>query len=192
MEHPQTNGQAESANKVVLNELKKRLGSVKGKWVEEIVEVLWAYWCTPLSTTGETPYNLTYDTNAMLLVEVGEPTIRRGLHDLKVNEECLRTELDLLQESRDKAKIREEACKRIVARRYNSKTKPKAFQEGDLVWRMKGEARKIPAEGKFNANWEGPFKIKENLQNGAYRLEQLNGREVPKTWNANHLKMYFS
>jgi len=57
---------------------------------------------------------------------------------------------------------------------------------------MKGEARRIPAEGKFNANWEGPFKIRENLQNGAYRLEHLDGREVPRTWNASHLKMYFS
>jgi len=114
-------------------------------------------------------------------LEVGEPTIRRELHDLKINEE-----------SRDKAKIREKACKQIVARRYNSKTKPRAFQEGDLVWRMKGEARKVPTEGKFNANWEGLFKVRENLQNGAYRLEQLNGQEVPKTWNASHLKMYFS
>ena len=138
MEHPQTNGQAEFANKVILNELKKRLGSAKGKWVEELVEVLWAYRCTPHSTTRETPYNLTYGTDAMLPVEVRESTIRRELHNLKINKECLRTELDLLQESRDKAKIREEACKRIVARRYNSKTKPRAFQEGDLVWRMKG------------------------------------------------------
>jgi len=40
VEHPQTNGQAESANKVIVNELKKRLGSAKGKWVEELVEVL--------------------------------------------------------------------------------------------------------------------------------------------------------
>nr|KYP55449.1 Pol polyprotein [Cajanus cajan] len=30
VEHPQTNGQAEAANKVILRELKKRLGSAKG------------------------------------------------------------------------------------------------------------------------------------------------------------------
>ena len=30
IEHPQTNGQAEAANKVILNELKKRLGPAKG------------------------------------------------------------------------------------------------------------------------------------------------------------------
>jgi len=41
----------------------------------------------------------------MLLVEFGEPTIRRGLHDLKVNEEFLRTELDLLQKSLNLKKL---------------------------------------------------------------------------------------
>nr|KYP66423.1 Gypsy retrotransposon integrase-like protein 1 [Cajanus cajan] len=43
VEHPQSNGQAEAANKVILTELKKRLGSAKGAWVDELPEVLWAY-----------------------------------------------------------------------------------------------------------------------------------------------------
>ncbi|XP_017405653.1 uncharacterized protein LOC108319132 [Vigna angularis] len=34
VEHPQTNGQAEAANKALLTELKKRLGEAKGLWVE--------------------------------------------------------------------------------------------------------------------------------------------------------------
>ena len=40
IEHPQTNGQAEAANKVILVELRKRLDSTKGRWPEELVEVL--------------------------------------------------------------------------------------------------------------------------------------------------------
>ena len=51
VEHPQTNGQAEAANKVLLNELRKRLGTAKGRWTKELPEVLWAYRCTPQSTT---------------------------------------------------------------------------------------------------------------------------------------------
>jgi len=128
----------------------------------------------------------------MLSVQFGELTIRLELHNLKLNEECQKTELDLLQEMHEKAKVREEACKQRAARRYNSKTKSHLFQEGDLVWRMRGEARKLVAEGKFSSNWEGPFIVKENLRNGAYRLQHLDGREVPRTWNASHLKMYFS
>ena len=75
VEHPQTNGQAEVANKVLLNELRKRLDTAKGRWTEELPEVLWAYRCTPQSTTQETPYSLTYGTEAMIPVEVREPTI---------------------------------------------------------------------------------------------------------------------
>nr|KYP55953.1 Pol polyprotein [Cajanus cajan] len=51
VEHPQANCQAEAANKVILSELKKRLGDAKGLWTEELPEVVWAYRCSPQSTT---------------------------------------------------------------------------------------------------------------------------------------------
>lgn len=41
VEHPQTIDQAEVANKVILVELKKQLHNVKGRWAEELFEVLW-------------------------------------------------------------------------------------------------------------------------------------------------------
>jgi len=75
VEHPQSNGQAEAANKVILNELKKRLALPKGKWIEKLIEVLWAYHCTPQTTTQETLYSLTYDIEVMILVKVGEPSL---------------------------------------------------------------------------------------------------------------------
>jgi len=96
VEHPQTNGQAEATNKVILNELRKRLGKAKDRWTEELIEVLWAYRCTPQTTTQETPYSLTYGTEAMIPVEVAEPTIRRQMFDLTLNEESLPVNLDLV------------------------------------------------------------------------------------------------
>jgi len=133
VEHPQTNGQAEAANKVILDELKKRLGPAKGKWSEELLEVLWAYRCTPQSTTQETLYILTHGTEAMISVEIGEPSLRRQTLDLDLNRESLLIGLDLINKFRDKAKIREEACKIQATKRCNSKVKPKNFQKADLV-----------------------------------------------------------
>nr|XP_025625585.1 uncharacterized protein LOC112717875 [Arachis hypogaea] len=43
VEHPQTNGQVESANKVILLGLKKRLDNKKGAWADELASVLWSY-----------------------------------------------------------------------------------------------------------------------------------------------------
>ncbi|XP_072076708.1 uncharacterized protein [Arachis hypogaea] len=40
VEHPQTNGQVESANKVILLGLKKRLDNKKGAWADELASVL--------------------------------------------------------------------------------------------------------------------------------------------------------
>ncbi|XP_014511562.1 uncharacterized protein LOC106770260 [Vigna radiata var. radiata] len=143
---------AEAANKSIISELKKRLGCAKGLWVEELPEVLWAYKCTPHGSTGETPFNLTYGTDAMLPVEIGEPTIRREMQDMNLNENQLRVNLDTLPEKREVAMIRNVAQKRLLVRRYNTKVKPRSFTAGDLVWRKRGEARKEKAYGKLSGN----------------------------------------
>ena len=133
---------------------------------------------------------MTYDTNAMIPVEVGVPTLRRQLIDLSMNNESLAVNLDLISELCDKARIRDEATKLRGARRYNSKVSPRCFRQGDLVWRMRSHARKD--ERKFSSNWEGPFHVRILADKGAYRLATLAGKVIPGTWNATHLKFYFS
>ena len=192
VEHPQTNGQAEATNKVILGQLKRRLGSAKGLWAEKLLEILWAYRCTLQTSTGETPFNLTYGTEAMLPVEINEPTLWRQIEDWNSNNECLRTDLDLIEELRERVQIKEEAVNRRASKRFNAKVKPMSFNEGDLVWRMRTNARKDPQQGKLASNWEGPFRVLENLKNGAYRLETLDEKVLLRTWNASHLKFYFS
>ena len=54
--YPLGNGQAEAANKVIINGIKKRLDDVKGKWVEELPHVLWTYRTTPHKSIRETPF----------------------------------------------------------------------------------------------------------------------------------------
>ena len=45
--YPQSNGQAKAVNKTILNGLKKKSDGVKGRWAEELPNVLWAYRTTP-------------------------------------------------------------------------------------------------------------------------------------------------
>ncbi|XP_061367151.1 uncharacterized protein LOC133310267 [Gastrolobium bilobum] len=77
VEHPQTNEQVESANKILTNGLKRRVEGCKGSWVEELDNVLWGYRTSVQSSIQETPFKMTYGFEAMLPVEVGEPTWRR-------------------------------------------------------------------------------------------------------------------
>ena len=53
--HPQSNGQVEVTIRTLKAALKTKLEGLKGKWVEYLLEVLWAYRTTRKSATKETP-----------------------------------------------------------------------------------------------------------------------------------------
>jgi len=89
------------------------------------------------------------------------------------------THLDLLSELRDKAQIRNLEAKQRAAKKYNANLCPRSFAKGDLVWRIASSARK--KDDKFSANWNDPFRIREDVGGGAYKLEQLLGEEIPNT-----------
>ena len=55
---------------------------------------------------GETPFELTYGTEAMIPVEVGVVSIRRMVFNKEDNDDHLRINLDYLDEVRDKASER--------------------------------------------------------------------------------------
>jgi len=100
-----------------------------------------------------------------------------------------RMNLDLQDEVREEARVKADAVKRRVERRYNSRIKPRRFRDGDLVMR---KAHQYEMENKLSPKWIGPFRITEALGNDAYRLETLEGGAIPRTWNATHLKFYYS
>jgi len=79
VEHPQVNGLAEAANKVILRGIRGRLGMAKTKRVEKLNVVLWAYRTTPHSTTSESPFRLTYGTEAVI-VTPQYPVLRISLN----------------------------------------------------------------------------------------------------------------
>ncbi|GAU50120.1 hypothetical protein TSUD_192410 [Trifolium subterraneum] len=189
-EQPQTNGQAEAANRVLLRGLRRRMGASKGNWTEELHNVLWSYRTTPHSTTGETPFRLTYGTEAVIPVEIGEPSSRIEYPlEEDINDELLREELDLVEELRTGASLREATLKQKIAARHDKRVIKREFEVGSLVLRRN---QKDSRERKLAANWEEPYRVRGKTENGAYHLEDLYGKEIPRTWNAEKLKQYYS
>ncbi|KAK3015328.1 hypothetical protein RJ639_007271 [Escallonia herrerae] len=104
--HPQTNGQTKVTNRTLLQGIKKKLDGAKGLWVEELPKILWAYNTTTRNPTGETPFSLSFGTEALIPVEVGLPSLQLTAYDSIQNEEALRANLDLLEERREQAAMR--------------------------------------------------------------------------------------
>nr|GEV47853.1 reverse transcriptase domain-containing protein [Tanacetum cinerariifolium] len=86
-------------------------------------------------SNGDTPFSLTYGTETIIPVEIGMPTLRTAEVDLVQNNEALEINLDLLEERREQAAIREAKSKAKMVKYYNSKVRNTSFKPGDLVYR---------------------------------------------------------
>ena len=86
MAHPQTNGQVERANGMILQGLKPRIFNKLNKfgwrWLTELPSVIWSLRTTPSRATGFSPFFLVYGAEVILPTEsMG----RRGSRHTKSN-----------------------------------------------------------------------------------------------------------
>ncbi|XP_075081667.1 uncharacterized protein LOC142166396 [Nicotiana tabacum] len=150
--HPSANGQAESTNKVIIQNIKKSLEAAKVKWTEELPGVLWAYRTTTKSIMGKIPFSLVYGAEALIPVEVNE----------EANNEALLVRLDLLDEHRLKSK----GWKDIIIRGSISATS----KVGDLVLRKVTQSTREVNAGMLGPIWEGPYRVSAITGKGSYAL----------------------
>ncbi|XP_070015776.1 uncharacterized protein [Nicotiana sylvestris] len=163
--HPVGNRQAESTNKVIINNLKKRLEESKGNWPKVLPGVLWAYRTTTKTSTGETSFSLVYGAEALITVEIGEPSTQFTQVTEESNDEEMRVNLDLLEGRREAALIRMAAQKQVVERYYNRKACLRFFKIGDFVLKKVFQSSKEANSGKLSPTWEGPYRIHDIADN---------------------------
>ncbi|GJR88425.1 retrotransposable element Tf2 [Tanacetum coccineum] len=103
------------------------------------------------------------------------------------NDEALEINLELLEEKREQAAIREARSKRQMEKYYNTKVQNTSFKPRDLVYRS-NEASRVEDTGKLGPKWEGPYEVTEAIGKGSYKLKDRDGKELPRTWIVCNLK----
>ncbi|GJT65897.1 reverse transcriptase domain-containing protein [Tanacetum coccineum] len=130
VKHPQANGLVEREKRSLGEGIKARLEERSKNWMEEISHVLWAHRTMIKSSNGETPFSLTYGTEAALEIN-----------------------LDLLEERREQAAIQEANSKAKMEKYYNARVHNTNFKPGDLVYRN-NEASYAEDGSKLGPKWE--------------------------------------
>ncbi|KAI9095668.1 hypothetical protein K1719_026228 [Acacia pycnantha] len=169
VEHPQSNRQAEAANKVIVDGLKKRMEDATSSWVDQLPYVPGGYRTSIQSSTRETPFKLIYGCEAMIPVEIGESSWRRvtTLQHEEENNDAIAVELDLIDEVRITAHCRDLAAKQLLSTRYNKK-------KGSWLPTGKAHTELLKTSVKEPTDWR--------------RCK----RKLKRTWNADKLKAYYS
>nr|GEU95859.1 reverse transcriptase domain-containing protein [Tanacetum cinerariifolium] len=147
VKHPRSNGLVKRARSLGEG-IKSRLKEGNKNWVEEPPHVLWAHRTMIKSSHGDTPFFLTYETEAVIPKEIGMLTYRTTAVDVVNNDEALRLNLDLLEERRERASICEAKAKSKMMKYYNARVCGVAFKPGDFVYRS-NDASHAAAGGKL-------------------------------------------
>jgi hypothetical protein len=186
--------QAESSNRTLISLVKNKISDNPKNWHKILSEALWAHRISKHHATKVSPFELIYEQEAVLPVEISLNGVRFAKqNDLNVGD-YYNSMMDNIDEVTDKRVIalgEIEKDKIMIAKAYNKKFKAKSFQVGDLIWRtillLRSKDRKF---GKWSSSWKGPYKITHVISGNAYLLQTLQGKDLPKALNGCFLKQY--
>lgn len=125
--YPQGNGQVKASNKIMMDCLKKRLEGAEGKWVDQLLGVLWAYPTTKKRSIGETLFSLTFGTEAIIPPHIIVPSVGIEVGNIDQNYEQMKVNLDRLEEEYEKDIGRIVAYEQQLMSYYNKRDKFRQF-----------------------------------------------------------------
>jgi transposase InsO family protein len=190
--HPMTNGQVERANGMILQGLKPRIYNDLNKfgkwWIKELPSVVWSPRTKPSRATSFSPFFLVYGAEAILPTDLEYGSPRTKAYDNQSNQTNQEDSLDQLEEARDVALLHSARCQQSLRRYHAQRVRPRGFQVGDLVLRLRQDAR---GHHKLTPPWEGPFIIAEILKPRTYKLANDQGEVYNNAWNIQQLRRFF-
>jgi hypothetical protein len=102
--HPRANGQAEQANSMILDALKKRLYKATdkhpGRWLKELPAVVWGSRTQPSRNTGVSLYFMVFGSEAVLPADIAFQSPWVENHDEERSSEARELEVNCAEEHR--------------------------------------------------------------------------------------------
>jgi Integrase core domain len=177
--HPQTDGQTENFNRILITALRAYVNKYHSDWEQCLPALLYSYHNTVHSSTGFTPHHLLFGWTP---ADLRAPFQAAGL---KLSTDCKRIDKWLLTRAAefDKARISMEYARQAMIRAHKKGQVSHPYKAGDQV-KVSTEHLTIRAAStqrpKLQARFVGPFEIVEQVNPGAYRLK------LPESYVAVH------
>jgi hypothetical protein len=186
--HPESNGLVERENGIIMTGIMKLIfNQPRGKWPDELIKVVWSHNTTASRSTWFTPFKLLFGDEAITPEEAKTGSIRiiasvEDEADYQVTKDTI--EGIRLQAIEHINKYQAETIKW-----HDRKVWLKNIKPGHLVLRRVANPDKV---GKLQLKWEGPFLVVSSSRPGSYRLKDMNGNDIPWSWNADELRRYYA
>jgi transposase InsO family protein len=190
--HPMTNGQVQRANGMILQGLKPRiyndLNKFGKRWMKELPSVVWSLRTTLSRATGFSLFFLVYGAEAILPIDLEYDSPRTKAYDDRSNQTSREDSLDQLEEARDVALLHSARYQQSLRCYHARRVRSQDFQVGDLVLRLRQDAR---GRHKLIPPWEGSFIIAKILKPRTYKLANDQGEVYNNAWNIQQLCRFY-
>ncbi|GJT80984.1 reverse transcriptase domain-containing protein [Tanacetum coccineum] len=107
------------------------------------------------SSNGETLFSLTYGLEVVVPIEISVKTEMIKEFEVRKNDKRHQEDLDILEERREIASIREAHYKQKLKRYYNKRVRPSTFKPGAYMLQL-NSASKAEFQGKRDQHGNGP------------------------------------
>jgi hypothetical protein len=182
--HPKSNGLVERANGIIITGIMKSIfNQPREKWPDELIKVVWNHNTIVSRSTGFTPFKLLFGDEAITPEEARTGSIRilastEGEGDYQITKDTIEgTRLQAIEH------INKYQAKTMKWR--DRKVRLKNIKLGHLVLRRVASPDTV---GKLQLKWEGPFLVVSSSRLGSYKLKDMDGNDIPRSWNADELR----
>jgi hypothetical protein len=158
----------------------------RGKWPDELIKVVWSHNTTTSRSIGFTPFKLLFGDEAITLEEAKAGSIRTvaSIED----EADYQVAKDTIERTRLQAVENINKYKVETIKWRDRKVRLKNIKPGHLVLRRVANPDTV---GKLQLKWEGPFLVVSSSRPSSYRLKDMDGNDIPRSWNADELRRYY-
>jgi hypothetical protein len=191
--HPESNGLVERANGIIMTGIMKLIfNQPRGKWPDELIKVVWSHNTTASRSTGFTPFKLLFGDKAITLEAAKAGSIRTTTSaedeaDYQVTKDTIEgTRLQAIEGTRLQTSGYKYQAETI--KWHDRKVRLKNIKPGHLVLRRVANPDIV---GKLQLKWQGPFLLVSSSRPGSYRLKDMDGNDIPRSWNADELRRYY-
>jgi hypothetical protein len=150
--------------------------------------VVWSHNTTISKSTGFTPFKLLFGDEAITPEEAKAGSIRIIASAEDEAEVDYFVEKDAIEGIRLQAVENINKYQAETIKWCDRKVRLKNIELGHLVLRSVANPETV---GKLQLKWEGPFLVVSSSRPGSYRLKDMDGNDIPRSWNADELRRYY-